>query len=95
MSGTAKKMYEEFPDETLGPLAEFAEFLPPIIARRSVDSVLPGVIKPKTIQHDENKRKGPRVALFINNRRCYPIRSFLEYLNRKGVSSIRINDDLE
>lgn len=87
-----EKLLNMFPDKDLGPLIVFVDVLPPLISRTSLPQVLPGIIAPKTVQHDENKRRGPRLALHINGRRCYPMRSFLEYLNRKGVDVIKVND---
>ncbi|MBI9111299.1 hypothetical protein [Maridesulfovibrio ferrireducens] len=72
-------------DVVLGPLAEFEKEYPPLIPRVEVSVITAGLIKPKTIEHDEAKRQGPRKFLMINGKRCYPVRYFLEYLERKGV----------
>lgn len=75
----------------LGPLAEFEEQFPPIIARTEVRRITGGIITAKTIEHDESRRRGPEVFMYVAGKRCYPRRSFLAYLEAKGVERGQIN----
>lgn len=75
----------------LGILGEYVEMMPPFIARASVHHFTGGAIKPKTLQNDDEKGKGPRKSIYVAGKRCYPTAFLLEYLERKGVSEIVIN----
>ncbi|MBI9080238.1 MAG: hypothetical protein JEY79_10935 [Pseudodesulfovibrio sp.] len=79
------------PQPELGILGEFVGLMPPFIARSSVHHFTGGAIKPKTVQNDDEKGKGPRKAIYIAGKRCYPTPFFLEYLEGKGVSEIVVN----
>lgn len=76
----------------MGPLAEFCDEFPPLIARNNVAVVTGGIIQPKTIMNDESMGYGPKRSLMVAGKRVYPRESLLEYLHRKGVSEIHVED---
>lgn len=86
-----KMTREELLQPELGILGEFVGMMPPFIARASVHHFTGGAIKPKTVQNDDEKGKGPRKSIYIAGKRCYPTPYLLEYLEGKGVSEIVVD----
>lgn len=78
------------------PKLEKLEFmlawLPPVIARRSVEKFLGGLISGKTIANDEQKPGGGPRKFIRGPGNCisYPTAWLLEYLERKGIEVIDV-----
>jgi len=79
----------------LGVLGEYAEKLPPIIARKKVGRFTGGWVTAKTLANDDYRGLGPRKRLSSASLGvAYPTPFLLEYLERKGIEEITVSDEL-
>lgn len=75
----------------LEKLGFLLDSLPPVIARRSAEKVLGGLIKGKTIANDEQLGRGPKTIIRgPGNCISYPTAALLEYLERKGIEVVDV-----
>lgn len=81
-----KRKTEAVDRPRLTVLEPYVEFFPAMIARSQVARFTGGAISAKTVEKDELRKQGPRLWLYINGKKVYPILYFLEYLERKGVT---------
>ena len=65
----------------------FTEKLPPIIARRKVDSLLGGVVASKTLKNADSTGTGPDVAYVVGRNIAYRTDSLLAWI----VANLGVN----
>ncbi len=65
-------------------IMEYAEKLPPIIARKDIQSILGNCISQKTLANADSCGKGPEIKFKVGRTVVYDTVSLLEWLNNKA-----------